>query len=151
MWWSRLLDLLQDYGSVVSRIPPALLPLMQPFIVRVEAALSPGLTTLSWTALNSDACKQRTTMSSGFHSEFSHASLPVSVLSVIENVYVVLKVLDQVSKVATDLLECRIGRLLQAVSSCSLLVLPEDRPVSPQELLLQTDGCVRAAAATLTW
>lgn len=63
----------------------------------------------------------------------------------------VLKDLDQVSKVSTDLLECRIGRLLQAVSSYSLLVLPEDRPVSPQELLLQTDGCVRAAAATLTW
>ncbi|KAM8731517.1 dynein axonemal heavy chain 5 [Acanthopagrus schlegelii] len=123
--YKRLLDLLQDYSSVVSRIPPALLPLMQPFTVRVEAALSPGLTTLSWTALNTDAF--------------------------IENVYVVLKDLDQVSKVATDLLECRIGRLLQAVSSCSLLVLPEDRPVSPQELLLQTDSCVRAAAATLTW
>uniref|UniRef100_A0A671WTD6 Dynein, axonemal, heavy chain 5 n=1 Tax=Sparus aurata TaxID=8175 RepID=A0A671WTD6_SPAAU len=113
--YKRLLDLLQDYSSVVSRIPPALLPLMQPFIVQVEAALSPGLTTLSWTALNTDAF--------------------------IENVYVVLKDLDQVSKVTTDLLECRIGRLLQAVSSCSLLVLPEDRPVSPQELLLQTDGC----------
>lgn len=66
MCWSRLLDLLQDYSSVVSRIPPALLPLMQPFIVQVEAALSPGLTTLSWTALNTDACNNRTTMFSGF-------------------------------------------------------------------------------------
>ncbi|XP_076617159.1 dynein axonemal heavy chain 5 isoform X1 [Chaetodon auriga] len=123
--YERLLDLLQDYRSAVARIPPFLSPVMQPFIGRVEAALSPGLTTLSWTALNTDAF--------------------------IQSVYLALKDLDQVSKVATDLLECRIGRLLQAVSSCCLLVLPEDSPVSPEELLLQTDSLVQAAAVTLSW
>ncbi|XP_070784429.1 dynein axonemal heavy chain 5 [Enoplosus armatus] len=122
--YKRLLDLLQDYSSVVARIPPFLFPLMKPFIGRVEASLSPGLTTLSWTALNTDAF--------------------------IESVYLALKELDQVSKVATDLLECRIGRLLQAMSSCCLLVLPEE-PVSPQDLLLQTDSSVQAAAVTLNW
>lgn len=71
--------------------------------------------------------------------------------SVIESVYLALKDLDQVSKVATDLLECRIGRLLRAMSSCYLLVLPEDSPVSPQDLLLQTDSSVQAAAVTLNW
>ncbi|KAF3703904.1 Dynein heavy chain 5, axonemal Axonemal beta dynein heavy chain 5 Ciliary dynein heavy chain 5 [Channa argus] len=110
----RLLELLQDYSSVVHRIPPLLLPLMQPFIGRVEAALSPGLTTFSWMSLNTD----------GF----------------IASVYLALKELDHVAKVATDLLECRIGRLLQSMSSCCLLVLPEDSPVSPQDLLLQTDS-----------
>uniref|UniRef100_A0A8D3AF65 Dynein heavy chain 5 axonemal n=1 Tax=Scophthalmus maximus TaxID=52904 RepID=A0A8D3AF65_SCOMX len=55
---SRLQELLQDYDSVVGKIPTLLLPLMQPFIRRVEAALSPGLTTLSWTALNTDGCEQ---------------------------------------------------------------------------------------------
>ena len=71
--------------------------------------------------------------------------------SVIENVYQALKELDQVSNVAMDLLECRIGRRLQAMSSCCLLVLPEDSPVSPQDLLLQTVSLVRAAASTLSW
>ncbi|XP_045900393.1 dynein axonemal heavy chain 5 [Micropterus dolomieu] len=123
--YKRLLELLQDYTSVVDRIPPFLFPLMQPFIGRVEASLSPGLTTLSWTALNTDAF--------------------------IERVYLALKELDQVSKVATDLLDCRIGRLLQAMSSCCLLVLPEDSPVSPQDLLLQTESSVQTAAATLNW
>uniref|UniRef100_A0A7N8WST8 Dynein, axonemal, heavy chain 5 like n=1 Tax=Mastacembelus armatus TaxID=205130 RepID=A0A7N8WST8_9TELE len=52
------MTLLQDYSSVVSRIPPLLSPLMQPFISQVEATLSPGLTTLSWTSLNSDGCKK---------------------------------------------------------------------------------------------
>ncbi|KAG7231381.1 hypothetical protein INR49_012221 [Caranx melampygus] len=121
---SRLLELLQDYSSVVGWIPPLLLPLMQPFISHVEAALSPGLTTLSWTALNTDRF--------------------------IDSVYLALKELDHMSKVATDLLDCRIGRLLQAMSSCCLLVLPED-PVPPEELLLQTDASVHAAAVTLNW
>ncbi|CAK6981993.1 LOW QUALITY PROTEIN: dynein axonemal heavy chain 5-like, partial [Scomber scombrus] len=120
---SRLLEMLQDYSSVVARIPPLLFPLMQPFIGRVEAALSPGLTTLSWTTLSTD----------GF----------------IGSVYLALKELDQVTKVATDLLGCRMGRLLEAMSSCCLLVLPEDSPVSPQDLLLQTDSSVQAAAVTL--
>ncbi|KAL7373953.1 hypothetical protein ABVT39_018239 [Epinephelus coioides] len=123
--YKRLLELLQDYSLVVARIPSFLFPLMQPFIGRVEAALSPGLTALSWTSLNTD--------------------------SFINSVYQALKDLDQVNKVATDLLECRIGRLLQAMSSCCLLVLPEDSPVSPQDLLLQTDSSVQAAAATLNW
>lgn len=61
-----------------------------------------------------------------------------------------LKELDQMSKVATDLLECRIGRLFQAMSTCCLLVLHED-PVPPEELLLQTEASVHAAAVTLNW
>ncbi|XP_053268003.1 dynein axonemal heavy chain 5 [Pleuronectes platessa] len=122
---NQLQELLLDYRSVVDGIPAPLFPLMQPFIGRVEAALSPGLTTLSWTALNTDAF--------------------------IQSVYVALEELEQVSKAATDLLECRVDRLLQAVSSCRLLVLPEDSPVSPQHLLLQTDASVRAAAVTLNW
>ncbi|XP_047424698.1 dynein axonemal heavy chain 5-like [Mugil cephalus] len=121
----RLLDVLQDYGSVVGRIPPLLFPLMQPFISRVDAALCPGLTTLSWTSLNTD----------GF----------------IDGVYLALKELDHVVKVASDLLDCRIGRLLRSMSSCCLLVLPEDSPVSPSDLVQQTESCVQAAAVTLNW
>ncbi|XP_074550150.1 dynein axonemal heavy chain 5 [Halichoeres trimaculatus] len=120
----RLLELLKDYSSVVAKIPSSLLPLMQPFIGRVEACLSPGLTTLSWTALNTE--------------------------SFIQGVYAALNDLDQVSKAASDLLECGIGRLLEAMSSCCLLILPEDSPVSPQDLLLQAESSVRAAAATLS-
>ncbi|XP_042366785.1 dynein axonemal heavy chain 5 [Plectropomus leopardus] len=123
--YKRLLELLQDYSSVVARIPPLLFPLMAPFVGRVEAALSPGLTTLSWTSLNTDLF--------------------------IDAVYRALRDLNQVSKGAADLLECRVGRLLQDMSSCCLLVLPEDSPVSPQDLLLQTDSSVQTAAATLSW
>lgn len=54
---SRLLQLLHDYSSALSQIPALLRPLMEPVVGRVEAALSSGLTTLSWTAIDTDACK----------------------------------------------------------------------------------------------
>lgn len=79
-------------------------------------------------------------------------TLPPSLsFSVIDSVYLALKEMDQVTRVATDLLDCRIGRLLKTMSSCSLLVLPEDSPVSPHDLLLQTDSSVQAAAGVLNW
>uniref|UniRef100_A0A8C7QBC2 AAA+ ATPase domain-containing protein n=1 Tax=Oncorhynchus mykiss TaxID=8022 RepID=A0A8C7QBC2_ONCMY len=56
----RLQEMLQDFEAVLSRIPPILLPLMQPFIRHVENSLSPGLTTLSWTSLNTDRCESTT-------------------------------------------------------------------------------------------
>ncbi|XP_061590629.1 dynein axonemal heavy chain 5-like [Cololabis saira] len=122
---SRLKDLLQDYRSAVSRIPPLLLPLMEPLIRPVEVALSPGLTRLSWNSLIVDAF--------------------------LDGVYAALEELDYAVRVASDLLNCRIGQLLGDMTSCCLLVLPEDSPISPQDLLLQTDSNVQAAAAALSW
>ncbi|XP_076014466.1 dynein axonemal heavy chain 5 [Genypterus blacodes] len=122
---TQLVELLEDYSSVVARIPSLLLPLMQPFIDQVAVALSPGFTTLSWMALNND--------------------------KFLDVVYLALKELDQIDKVATDILECRIGGLLQNMSSCCLLVLPEDLPITPQELLRLADSSIQAAADTLCW
>ncbi|KAM6900105.1 dynein axonemal heavy chain 5 [Xenentodon cancila] len=122
---SRLLELLQEYRSAVSRIPPLLLPVMEPLISRVEVALSPGLTRLSWNSLIIDAF--------------------------LDGVYVALEELDHAVSVASDLLDCRIGRLFEDMMSCCLLVLPENSPVSPQDLLLQTESNVQAAAVTLSW
>ncbi|KAM9416983.1 dynein axonemal heavy chain 5 isoform 1-T1 [Salvelinus alpinus] len=121
---NRLQEMLQDFEAVLSRIPPILLPLMQPFIRHVENSLSPGLTTLSWTSLNTDRF--------------------------IENVYGVLQELEQVAKVAMDTLECRIERILQAMSSTALLVLPEDMPVSSQNFHSQAEDTVRSAGKALS-
>ncbi|XP_041823849.1 dynein heavy chain 5, axonemal [Melanotaenia boesemani] len=122
--YNRLIELLQVYSSTISRIPPLILPVIQPFIGRVEVALLPGLTMLSWTSLNADAF--------------------------VDDVYEALKELEHVGKVASDLLECRIDRLFESMSSCCLVVLPEESSVPPQDLLLQTDLSVQAAAVTLS-
>ncbi|KAF5902717.1 dynein heavy chain 5, axonemal-like, partial [Clarias magur] len=49
---NKLVEMLEYFGAAVSRIPALLQPLMKPFINRVEMALSPGFTILSWTSLN---------------------------------------------------------------------------------------------------
>ena len=38
-------------------IPEIVLPLMKPFINKVEDTIKPGLTMLSWTSLNIEACE----------------------------------------------------------------------------------------------
>uniref|UniRef100_A0A6Q2YIW6 AAA+ ATPase domain-containing protein n=1 Tax=Esox lucius TaxID=8010 RepID=A0A6Q2YIW6_ESOLU len=112
-----------DFNATLSGIPPLILPLMQPFISRVESSLSPGLTTLSWASLNTDR----------FRLETHDARIKLEV----------------VAKVAMDTLECRIERVLQAMSSTALLVLPEDTPVSPQAFQSQAEDTVRSAGQKL--
>lgn len=53
----RLVELLQEYTKVVGDIPEIVLPLMKPFISKVEDTIKPGLTMLSWTSLNIEGCK----------------------------------------------------------------------------------------------
>ena len=70
-------------------------------------------------------------------------------LSVIDNVYEVLREMEHIAKVAMDTLECRIERVLQAMSWTALLELPEDVPVPPQDLLSQAESTVGKAAQAL--
>ena len=51
------MELLQEYTKVVGDIPEIVLPLMKPFISKVEDTIKPGLTMLSWTSLNIEGCK----------------------------------------------------------------------------------------------
>ncbi|KAK7881267.1 hypothetical protein WMY93_029676 [Mugilogobius chulae] len=122
---TRLLDLLQDFHSVLDQIPQALVPLLQTFISDVNSALSPGLTTLTWSSLNAQAF--------------------------VDSVQRPLLQLKQVCKSVSDILDCRIGRLLQRISSTVLLILPETNPVTPEELLSSTERELNQTAAKLSW
>jgi hypothetical protein len=53
----RLREILQAYDRVKGEIPACLVPLMKPFIDRVEEAIKPGLVALSWSSLNVDDCE----------------------------------------------------------------------------------------------
>jgi hypothetical protein len=47
-----------EYKRIKDDIPAVLQPPMKPFCDRVEEALLPGVTALTWTALNVDTCKK---------------------------------------------------------------------------------------------
>ncbi|KAK1795394.1 hypothetical protein P4O66_010566 [Electrophorus voltai] len=121
---NKLIEMLQDFEAAVKRISPLLQPLMKPFISHVETALSPGLIALSWTSLN--------------------------ISRSIDTVYGALQELEQVAKVSMDILECRIERVVESMSCTSLLALPEDDTMVPQDFLIQTESIVRSARHTLT-
>ena len=53
----RLQEMLLTYSRIRQSIPQVLMPLMQPFMKRVDDALKPGVTTLTWTSLNASSCK----------------------------------------------------------------------------------------------
>ena len=55
--FARLVEILQEYSKVVGDIPEIVLPLMKPFINKVEDTIKPGLTMLSWTSLNIEGCR----------------------------------------------------------------------------------------------
>lgn len=55
---NSLREMLLEYKRIKDEIPAVLQPPMKPFCDRVEEALLPGVTALTWTALNVEACKK---------------------------------------------------------------------------------------------
>lgn len=52
-----LQEMIHDYEKMLASIPSVLLPMMKPFIDRVEEAIKPAHTRLSWTSLTIQSCK----------------------------------------------------------------------------------------------
>ncbi|XP_073486924.1 dynein axonemal heavy chain 5-like [Aquarana catesbeiana] len=119
----KLQDMLMDYQAFTNKIPALLKPLMSPFITQIEEVLSPGLTQLSWTSLNID--------------------------KYVANVYSSLRDIEQICKEASDILECRIEKLLLDISETALVDLPEDDAITVPGFLERTDKVIAAAADTL--
>ncbi|XP_002666734.3 dynein axonemal heavy chain 5 [Danio rerio] len=119
----KLQMMLKEFHAVVKKIPGVLKSPMKPFIRSVETALSPGLTILSWTSLNIDYF--------------------------IGCVYKALQELEQVLKVVTDILDCRINHTLESMCSTTLLTLPENEPVTPEMFLTHTAATISTERETL--
>ena len=52
-----LKDTVDEYDRIVAEMPQVLLPLMKPFMERVDEVLQPGVISLTWTSLNLDNCE----------------------------------------------------------------------------------------------
>ncbi|XP_067233367.1 dynein axonemal heavy chain 5-like [Chanodichthys erythropterus] len=112
----KLQEMLRKFKTTVSSIPSVLKSPMKPFITSVKTALYPGLIILSWTSLNIDYF--------------------------IGCVYKALQNLEQVAKVAMDILHCRVNRALTSMSFTYLLTLPNYEPVSLETFLADAETTV---------
>ncbi|KAE8597580.1 hypothetical protein XENTR_v10016521 [Xenopus tropicalis] len=120
----KLQDMLMVYQTFCIGIPSLLKPLMLPFIGQIEEVLSPGLTQLTWTSLNTD--------------------------KFIAKVYSSLTEVQQIYKEASDTLEFRIEKMLQDIAQTPLVDLPEEDAISVPDFLERTEKVSSVAAEKLS-
>ncbi|XP_048577391.1 dynein axonemal heavy chain 5 isoform X1 [Nematostella vectensis] len=121
---NRLVDVLKDYNHVVSGIPEVFVPLMKPFLNRVDETVKPGLTMLNWTSMN--------------------------IMQYIDNIQVSIRGLERLTKEIKDIQECRIEAVLEEIGSTPLCDLPEEDAITVEEFVETTEKTCLSAAEVLS-
>ncbi|KAL8182704.1 UNVERIFIED_CONTAM: hypothetical protein K2H54_062241 [Gekko kuhli] len=121
--FNKLQMMLSEYKRVKSKIPAPLHTLMTFHLAKVDDAMQPGLTTLSWTSLNIKKYLQ----------------------NVLDKIADLELLLDRVN----DLIEFRINAVLQEMSCMPLCSLPEEEPLTCEEFLRKTKELCISGARTL--
>ncbi|XP_048363840.1 dynein axonemal heavy chain 5 [Sphaerodactylus townsendi] len=118
--FNKLQMMLAEYKRVKSKIQAPLHTLMTLHLAKVDDAIQPGLTTLSWTSLNIE--------------------------KYLQNVFDKLADLELLLDRVNDLIEFRINAVLQEMSSVPLCSLPEEDPLTCEEFLNVTkELCISGA------
>jgi dynein heavy chain len=104
--------MLQESQRVKSKIPTAFEALMGPHTSKVDTALEPGLTKLSWTSLN--------------------------IQEYMDKVYKTLADLELLMDRAHDVNEFRIESVLKEMATTTLCQMPEDAPWTVEKFLENT-------------
>lgn len=94
--------MLKEYKKVLSKIPEIFQPLMAPHLAKLDAALEPGISMLTWTSLNLN--------------------------SYIESVYDTLREFELLIDRANDIKEFRIEKVFADISKTVFCELPTDQP-----------------------
>ncbi|XP_067093621.1 dynein axonemal heavy chain 5 [Osmerus mordax] len=122
--FNKLQLMLDENSRVRGKIQSAFEQLITPHVAKVDEALLPGLTSLSWTSLNIDKYLLR------INTALEHLEL----------------LIDRVN----DLVEFRIDAVLQDMSGAVLCVLPDD-PLPCEEFVQTTkELCIRGAQSLHT-
>ncbi|GFO43348.1 dynein heavy chain 5, axonemal [Plakobranchus ocellatus] len=118
--YSALTMMLEENRRVRAKIPAAFEALMGLHLAKVDDALEPGLTMLSWTS--------------------------VKIPDYVQNVYNALTDLELLVDRAHDVTEFRIDAILKDMATTTLCQLPEDEPWTVQDFLDNTNKlCVRGS------
>ena len=105
--------MLEERNRVLAKIPSTFRPLFGPHLTKLEAAVEPGLTMLTWTSMN--------------------------IVTYIETVYEALREVELLIDRANDLVKYRIENILIEMSKVQLCELPNDTPWTIEEFLKRTE------------
>ncbi|XP_043563465.1 dynein axonemal heavy chain 5-like [Chiloscyllium plagiosum] len=116
--YNKLQLLLEENSRLRARIKPIYETLIAPYVHKIDEAFQPGLVTLNWTSLNNDLF--------------------------VDKVNAKLGEIDLLVCRINDLIEYRIDRILQDISTTSLCAFPEGTPWPCEEFLKRTqDMCIK--------
>ncbi|XP_006824996.1 dynein axonemal heavy chain 8-like, partial [Saccoglossus kowalevskii] len=121
--YDKLRMVLDENSKLRDSVLPIFMPLMTNFIKRIDIALNPALTLLSWTSLNLD--------------------------SYFANVQSAMRELSLLNKRVNDIRETRIDSVLKEMSQTMLCELPEDNPWTINEWLKTFQSHTESCAKTL--
>ncbi|XP_077866685.1 dynein axonemal heavy chain 5-like [Saccoglossus kowalevskii] len=121
--YNKLQLLLSENKRVCGKIHAAFEPLMAPHISKLDDAIEPGLTKLTWTSMTID--------------------------TYVKDVYDALGELELLMDRANDLVQYRINSVLQEMSTTMLCELPEDEPWTAEQFLDKTQELCNRGAITL--
>ena len=107
--------MLKERSAVMDKIPQTFRPLMGPHLTKLEAAIEPGLTMLTWTSLNLNTYT--------------------------DGVYEALRELELLVDRANDLVKYRIECVLQEMCNVLLCELPTESPWTIEEFVKRTEVC----------
>ena len=107
--WTRLETILSDYDGLIERIPKIFLRAMGPIIARVDAAIKPGKSIMSWTSMNLD--------------------------SYTKIIYGELNNLEKVMRRVRDMHDVQLENVLNVISSSPLVEIPNDNVYNVDEFL----------------
>ncbi|XP_040468168.1 dynein heavy chain 8, axonemal [Falco naumanni] len=121
----HLEGLLQCYEDLCQEIPMIFVNLMAPEIEKMEAVLTQGLTTLTWSSVT-------------LESFFQEADQ-------------VLNRFKQLLKKVNDLSEVRIDLILKEISNTLLIALPVDGPIKVENMLISNEAYTKECSQLLNY
>ena len=105
--------MLEERNRVLGKIPQTFKPLFGPHLTKLEAAIEPGLTMLTWTSMN--------------------------ITTYLETVYEALREVELLIDRANDLVKYRIENILLDMTKVTLCELPTESPWSIEDFIKNTE------------
>ena len=105
--------MLEERNRVLDKIPQTFRPLFGPHLTKLEAAIEPGLTMLTWTSMN--------------------------IKTYLETVYEALREVELLIDRANDLVKYRIENILIEMSNVTLCELPTEAPWTIEDFIQNTE------------
>lgn len=162
----RLTEMLENYHEMVGGLPAPIAPLLRPFTDRVDAAINPGIVSLTWTSIKISECEWQILILSYSALPYIHNYICVLAVGMFGShhwclhdfIFILIDLaeiktsllnLSNLIKAVTDIWDCRIEAILEEMAKTPLCDLPEEEPLTVEQFLANTQAKCDQASQSL--